>query len=905
MPKASPLQSVFSGGEVSSLYYGRVDADNYKKSLKTCLNYLPTLQGPVVRRPGTGYVFATKDAGVARLQSFEYSTTQAYILEFGDEYVRFFKNRGNITLATQNISNVNIGGAFPRLTVTGHGYATGDRVVVQGVVGTTQINNLEFEITVINANTFDLTSPATSTLDAYVSGGIVAKIYEIESDYAAADVFDLKFTQSNDVLYIAHPNYKTKKLLRYGDTDWQFKDLDLLDGPYFTPNSTQTTFTPGAATGDGVTLSVGPNRTITNAVDNGSGLIRITATAHGYSDADSVYIASVVGTTEANGTWTIDLIDANTFDLRNSTFTNAYVSGGVASPAIFAATDVGRAIRMKEGATWGWAVVASYTSPISVTIDIKSTLTNTNAKVLWRLGIYSDTTGYPGAVTFHEDRLFLGGATNAPQRIDGSKTGDYENFSPTNFDGTVNPDNSVGFAFNSNDVNVIRWLASDERGLASGTVAGEWITTPSTQGEALTPTNITAKKSTSWGSENVQPVQAGKSIIFVQRAGRKLRELNYYFDVGGFRSTDVTQLAEHISPVGIKQLAYQKEPQSFVWAVRKDGVLAAMTYERDLDALRVGWSRHILGGVSDAANNPAIAESVQVIPSPDGLRQDTWLIVKRYINGSVVRHIEYITEIFDQTSEQRDAFFVDAGLTYDVPITISGITNANPVVVTANNHGFNDGDKVLLTEILGMDELNGITALVDNKTTNTFELTDLDGDPINSTSFTPYVSGGMVRKLVLEISSLNHLEGEVVSILADGAVQPEKTVTNGKITLSDKAAVIHIGYGYNSDGELLRVEAGSADGTALGKTRRTHRIGMMLERTLGLKIGYSFDALDVVTFRTTADKLTRAPALFSGIISETVDSDYDFENTFCFRQDQPLPGTIQAVMPQMVTQDRG
>ncbi len=149
------------------------------------------------------------------------------------------------------------------------------------------------------------------------------------------------------------------------------------------------------------------------------------------------------------------------------------------------------------------------------------------------------------------------------------------------------------------------------------------------------------------------------------------------------------------------------------------------------------------------------------------------------------------------------------------------------------------------------------------------------------------------------------MEGQTIDILADGAVQPMQTVTGGKITLQEKAATIHMGFGYHSDGELLRVEAGAADGTALGKTRRTHRVGLLLHRSLGLKIGYSFDNLDTVTFRKTSDKLTRAPGLFSGIISENTDSDYDFDNNFCFRQDQPLPSTILAVMPQMVTQDRG
>ncbi len=329
-----------------------------------------------------------------------------------------------------------------------------------------------------------------------------------------------------------------------------------------------------------------------------------------------------------------------------------------------------------------------------------------------------------------------------------------------------------------------------------------------------------------------------------------------------------------------------------------------MTYDRDLDALRVGWHRHIIGGVSNAAGDDSVVESVQVIPSVDGRRQDVWLIVKRYINGGVKRHIEYITKLFEDTDEQRDAFFVDAGLTYDAPVAITNITKANPVVVTASGHGLSNGDKILIVDVKGMTEVNTNTYLVAGVSGATFQLHTLTDVAVSSTAYTTYVSGGTVRKLVQTISSLNHLEGETIDICADGAVQPSQVVTGGKITLVEKAATIHLGYGYNSDGELLRIEAGAADGTALGKTRRTHRIGLLLHRSVGLKIGYSFDSLDIVTFRTTSDLLTRAVPLFSGIKSENVDADYDFDNNFCFRQDQPLPSTILAIMPQMVTQDR-
>lgn len=751
MPKASPIQSSFGGGEISPLLYGRVDLDRYKTSLATCLNYIPTIQGGLTRRPGSYFVAEVKTSSKkTRLIEFEFSTTQAYIIEFGDQYLRFYKDRAQI-----------------------------------------------------------LSGPA----------------YEIASPFLEANLFQLKFTQSADVLYITHPSYAPRKLTRTGHTAWTLTEIDFLDGPYLPVNTTATTLTPSAT----------------------SGSITVTASA-----------------------------------------------------SLFASTDVGRIIRIQHGSTWGWVEISAYTSATQVTATVRGNLGNTTAVTTWRLGLWSTTTGFPGCVVFHEDRLCFSGASGAPQRIDGSKTGDYENFAPTAADGTVAADNAISFTLNSNDVNVTRWLTSDEKGMLAGTVGGGWVIRPSSQGEAISPTNVSAKQTTSFGSADIEPVQSGKATLYIQRSGKKLREMSYFYSVDGFEANDLTVLSEHITGEGLTEIAIQREPQNIVWGVRQDGALIGMTYERDSESLKVGWHRHVFGGYGDAANNQAVVESVAVIPSPDGSSEDVWLVVKRYINGATKRYIEYLTPLFDDLTEQKDAFFVDCGLTYDDPKTISGATAANPVVITATSHGFNNGDAVLIDDVLGMTELNTNTYTVANKTANTFELSG-----INGTAFTAYVSGGKVRKYVTSISGLSHLEGQTVKILADGAVLPSETVSGGAITLDYRATTVHVGLGYNSDAKLLRIDAGSADGTSLGKTRRNHRVGLLLHRTLGLKLGMSFDELDEITFRRSSDALTRAPALFSGVQSESLSADYDYENQICIRQDQPLPGTILAVMPQMVTQDRG
>jgi hypothetical protein len=830
MPKVSPIQNNFNAGEFSPLLKGRTDADRYRAAVDTALNYLTLLQGPLDRRTGTYFVAEVKNSAKAtRLERFKFSTTQAYIIEVGDLYMRFYKDHGQIQ-----------------------------------------------------------------------DGG---SAYEIATPYLEADLFRLKFNQSADTIYITHPSYAPRKLTRTGHTSWTLSTISFLDGPYLPVNATSKTLRATATTGSAVQLVQGPTGVlITGAANNGSGLIRITAAAHGLTTGDRVVLNGITGTTEANNIWTVTVITSGTFDLQGSTFVNAYAAGGTIYPGLIETSDVGRSVRMLVGGTWGWGrIVTANHVALLYEISIVSAMGGTTATTSWRLGAWSERTGYPGCSTFHEDRLAFGGTSNYPLRRDLSKSGDYENFEPTATNGTVADDNAVSFSQNSNDVNASRWIISDEKGLLDGTTGGEWVIRPSSQGEAISPTNVAAKPTTNWGSADVQPVQVGKATLFVTASGKKLREMTHFYDVDGFRCPDLTELAEHIAGTGIKQIAYTKEPQPFVWCVRNDGAVAVVAYEREMDNLRVGWSRHILGGTSDAAGTQAIVESVAAIPAPNPAEgEEPWFIVKRWINGSTKRYIEYKTKRFDDDTEQKDAFFVDCGLTYDAPKTITGITKANPGVVTSVAHGLSNGDSVRITEVEGMTEVNDVTFTVANKTADNFQLSG-----VNTTAYTTYISGGVVRKLVSTVSGLSHLNGQVVQVLGDGAVQTDQTVSAGAITLDTPSGTVQVGLGYNSDVKLLPIEAGAADGTASGKTRRTHRVGIRLHRSLGLKLGMSFDKLDTIIFRTAADDISRAVPLFTGIKSKNVAANYDFDNQICIRQDQPLPSMILAVMPQMVTQDRG
>lgn len=593
----------------------------------------------------------------------------------------------------------------------------------------------------------------------------------------------------------------------------------------------------------------------------------------------------------------------------NSTATTLFASAETGSVTVTASTGIftewdatnGRHIRMLNGSNWAYLVVTAYTSATVVTATVVSGTAPTSPNTSWRLGMK----GFAQTIAVHEDRLVLGKWPDYPLRVDLSETGDYLSFSPSELaGGTVVDSNAISFTLNAKRSGELKWLASDEKGLLAGTTAGEWVVRPSSNAEALTPSNVNAKPTTFWGSALIQPIQVGKSLIFAQQSKRKLREMGYFFDIDGFRAPELTQISDHILGEGITEMSYQKEPSSRAHLVREDGQLITVAYERDLDSIRLGFARQVLGGYSDKNTSPltpAEVESCGVILSSDNAHEQIWLVVKRVVNGSTVRYIEYIGQPFDASVAQEDGFFVDSGITYDSPKTITGATAANPVVITSNAHGFSNGDEVVITEVKGMTQLNGNRYTIANVAANTFELSG-----VNGTAFTAYTSGGEARKCVSTVTGLTHLVGETVSICADGGDQGTQTVSaTGTVTLSPTAAVVHVGLPYNSDFKLLKLEAGATDGTALGKTRRVHRIALYLHRSLGLKYGFDgFDDLTEIEFREDDDPLSQATPLFSGIKVLETECDYNMSSQLCLRQDKPLPSMILAVALHEVTQER-
>ena len=254
MARVSSIITNFRAGEISPKLEGRIDLQKYNEAAQTLNNMLVYPSGGVTRRPGTFFAGRSKDGGKVRLMNFEFSDEQAYVLEMGENYIRFYKDGGILTEATKTITAITQ--ANPAVvTSNGHGFSNGDRVFIKSVAGMTELNNKEFTVASTATNTFALSGINSTGFTAYSSGGTAGKIVEVTTTYSATEIFELNYTQSADIVYLAHKSHEPAKLTRTSATSFTIGDIDFVDGPYLDENVTTTTLYASAQTGSGITIT--------------------------------------------------------------------------------------------------------------------------------------------------------------------------------------------------------------------------------------------------------------------------------------------------------------------------------------------------------------------------------------------------------------------------------------------------------------------------------------------------------------------------------------------------------------------------------------------------------------------------------------------------------------------------
>lgn len=630
MSSIYPLLSTFNRGEVSPLLASRVDIDSWRQSLSYCRNFHVLTHGGLRRRSGSRFIAALKNSTeTARLFPFKFSETQSYILAMNGGAIRFY--------------------------------------ALRGVIG----------------------SP-----------------YEVSHPWSQVEQSRLSYDQFNDVAYFAHRSRQPRKLNRHSDTNWTIDALTFRDGPYLPPKTEGTKLTP-ASTGllgtAGITVSsttgsleivgsgVSNAYTIESTSDNvetaptswtiegydGSGWVALDSQAGqvGWSRSEVRYFSFIndLSFQKYRITWsgnngassTVLIIRINESGDTMTPFTlSANSVAGINDGAGFVTSDAGRSIRLLgSDGRWRWAKIVTPNSPYQVTVRMYGyALPNLSAIAQWRLGAWSSTSGYPAVVGLFDERLMFARSDSEPVTVWGSKQGVFDDFGGS--DPVVSTD-GMAITLLSSNMNEILWIAADED-LVTGSAGQIRSVGPADITQSFSATNIAQKKGPTSGAEYIQPLSIGGVTLYVGQGGKKIREL-VIGQQNRYVAPELSIYAEHLLKAGIKDWAFSEKPDPTIWAVTADGLLTAITYDRDQQVL--GFSRHDLGGA---------VENVAVIPGVLAGHDDVYCVVRRSINGQTWRYIEVLERPFDSDIDTiEDAFFVDCGLSYSgAPITtVTGLAH--------------------------------------------------------------------------------------------------------------------------------------------------------------------------------------------------------------------------------------
>ncbi len=944
----------FAYGQVGKIGYGRVDQNFYALGLRTLKNALVERAGVLSSRSGTIFCGWTIDSTKkTRLIPFIFSPDpdQAYSLAFSHQTMRVLRNREPVTEASKNITGATQANPC-ELTVVAHAYATGDHVLVgrASVVGMKELNGREYIVTSTGANTFTLKDVNGTAIDstaftAYVSGGTVARVYQIRTPYSEADLPDLYFEQSADVVIITHPSHWPHQLVRTGHASWTISffqfvpniarpaQLNVLSGGAGANVYNYAVHAIDAITGEESLGATTPLKAISGITAANPPVV--TANAHGFVNGDRVVIDLVTGMDELNKReFVVANAAANTFELKipsdgltnvDATGYKAYVALGFVGKTSFqiaaAAAPTGGAphiITWVAAAGAGLYRVYRFFGGVWAFIGETSELTfsdtgtpspdpTLNAPVDQYL--FDSPGKWPAFVGSYQGRKLFSRPDTAPETFYASRTSSFGNFTLV----TPPADNGRIIApLPGREVNEIKHLI-DLQKLIVLTSGSEMIANGDGSG-VLTPTAVNARTVAYNGVSDVRPIIVDNVVVFVQERGALLLGIAF----SAFDKYDTDDLSLHsidlLEGHTVVEMAYQKAPHSVVWILRDDGVLLSFTYipKQDIKA----WAIHETDG---------LVESICCIPEAD--QTALYMVVKRTIGGTTQRYVEVLAP--RQVSDLVDYVGMDAARTYDgrhradgVRVRIQGGTTwlAGEALVVHADGGTpflaqHVGDSVF---VYGSEEVHGqkilirctITGFVDTANVNVVTNYDV---PVGLQ--TVYTDNWDLA--VKKVHELWQLEGKKVAILRDGDVYASPnnpdvtavaTVANGKIELDEAGGVVTVGLPFLPDVEPLDMDTVQGE-PLIGKKKIVKVLDVFVKDTVrGIWAGPnppSDDAVDPLEGleqfapADVDDPVDEPLPLITDVIPIPLQSRWNSNGRVFIRQVDPVPMTILAIAPRV------
>lgn len=524
---------------------------------------------------------------------------------------------------------------------------------------------------------------------------------EFATPWSEAHLAEIQYVQSADVMWLVHPLYSPRKLIRYGHTSWGISEVIINDGPFAAQNI---------------------NEGLRVAVSGQTGTIEIAAADSGYvfspNDVGKLFRLEMLSYTNikpwepngviagAGGVSPISRVryDGNVYQIVTP-LTETWRFGATPPTHMRGVEPDGPIVRDEAyedivgvnlqylHSGFGVARISSFIDPSRVSAEVISPFPEeliSTPSYLWSLGAFGPG-NFPVAVTLFEERLFFANKLS----VYGSRTGNFDSFKAGAKD-----DDALEFLLAANEANEILWLADADGFLAIGTIGGVRSLAGSGVDEALTPSSFKNRSSSTPRCSRQRPINTGSAFLYVMSGGRAVAEIGVS-NSGRFEGSEATQISEHIPKIGngITSLGYQEQPDSTAWFSMANGQAMAFTYQRDQEVR--GFHRHVMGG-------GGLIDSLTVTPGRNG-NDDVWVCVRRLVAGVERRFIELLLSPPEYQNPMAD-FCVDCGLVYSGPpvTTVGGLGHLEGATVDmlANNFYF-PGLKVIAGEVTIP---NGLTA---------------------------------------------------------------------------------------------------------------------------------------------------------------------------------------------------
>lgn len=766
----SIIQPSFAAGELAPSLYARVDLARYQTGLRLCSNFFVMPYGGVKNRPGTRFIYETKDSGAARLIPFQFNDEQTYVLEFGNLYMRVYKDGGIVE-----------------------------------------------------------SSPGVP--------------YEVVTPYTTAQLFELNYTQSADVMTIVHPSHEPRELSRLGHGNWTLAAIS---------------FVPSIAAPTG--LAASPR-------SGGSG-----------DQTTFRYVVTAVSDSEVPEE-SLPSASASVASYDNK-------PGATLSWAAVTGADYYNVYKDNNGSgIYGFIGRADSVSFTDNNISPTKTDTPPTGN-----NPFVGAGNYPGAVGYYQQRLCFAGSDLKPQTIWMSKTGNFKNFG---YATPVKDDDSITLTIAARQVHRFRHLLP-LRQLLGLTTGGEWVIAGDDAG--ITPKNVKADIQSYNGISKIPPIVINDSAIYVQQRGNAVSSLAYTFESDGFSGDDLTKFSPHFfRGHTLVDWTYQQIPDRLVWAARDDGALLGMTFLPEEQLL--AWHQHHTEGFVESVCS--IAEG-QMDALYLLVRRTINGATRRYVERMAARDIEDAEDAFfvdcgltyDGRNKNAAATLTLSGGTYwKYPQTVT-VTAAGHAPFSAGSVGrtyrLRAGTEMVRVEVTAYTSSTVVTA----------KLLEMCPESLRGVAVSDWAL------MATTISGLSHLEGKTVSILVDGDVHPQRVVTAGAISLQSSAAVVHVGLPYVAEIETLEIDVPGSE-TLLDKRKIIPSVTVYVEESRGFLAGRRQGEKLYEQKPEYRQRYNQPIPLLTGPSELKISSVWDESGRVYIQQADPLPLTILAVIPEVTVSGKG